>query len=422
VVVLSADDFAVLHEARDSQKHITELRYAPRGDLLAAGSHDHRVYVYAFGDGSIRLQHMITQHSAAIRRVDFSAAANVAYMRTCCAAGELCFFEADTGMFIPAASRLKDVRWHSATVPLGWASQGVHAAENDGSRVTAVDAPIAEPRPVLAAGDAFGRVRLYRYPCTSALAKAKTYRGHAAPVAAARWAAGASHLVTIGARDRCVLQWARIADDVAEEERASREMTAAASSPAPTTLASAPAAAGTTDTTADSTEATPGRTELALASDVDELAQADAGDVATNSDADTAEDDVDLAEATSKPWLLACVPPTHAPRPVLEPPDISLGVRWVHGVQAELARGAVAYNGAGDIVYASARLAVIYARAPHAQTYYAGHDHLISALAASPCGRFVASGDRQRRARVHIWDAHAGAPAAALPPRHRGAV
>ena len=78
--------------------------------------------------------------------------------------------------------------------------------------------------------------------------------------------------------------------------------------------------------------------------------------------------------------------------------------------------------GAGDVVYASARLAVIYARAPHAQTYYAGHDHLISALAASPCGRFVASGDRQRRARVHIWDAHAGAPAAALPPRHRGAV
>ena len=93
-------------------------------------------------------------------RVDFSAPANVTYLRSNCAAGELCFFEADTGMFIPAASRLKDVKWHSLTCPLGWAVQGTHAAQNDGSRVTAVDCPLASARPSLAVGDNFGRVRL----------------------------------------------------------------------------------------------------------------------------------------------------------------------------------------------------------------------------------------------------------------------
>ena len=109
---MSADDFAVVHEARDSQKHITELkcaqrgpqflryhnqrsvgrsqtvslgrggqrawgynisvsRYAPGGDLLAAGSHDHRMYAYAVDGGGYALQNMITQHDAAILRVDF---------------------------------------------------------------------------------------------------------------------------------------------------------------------------------------------------------------------------------------------------------------------------------------------------------------------------------------------------------------
>jgi hypothetical protein len=31
IVIMSADDFAVVHEARDSQKHITELKCAQRG-------------------------------------------------------------------------------------------------------------------------------------------------------------------------------------------------------------------------------------------------------------------------------------------------------------------------------------------------------------------------------------------------------
>ena len=211
------------------------------------------MYVYAVDGGALRLQNMITQHDAAILRVDFSAPANVTYLRSNCAAGELCFFEADTGMFIPAASRLKDVKWHSLTCPLGWAVQGTHAAQNDGSRVTAVDCPLASARPSLAVGDNFGRVRLLRYPCTSALAKSKAYRGHAAPVAAVRWTAGASHLVTVGARDRVILQWEHVVDDIAEEERAARAATAApdaTDTPAPV---GAPMPAGRADAAADVT-------------------------------------------------------------------------------------------------------------------------------------------------------------------------
>ena len=48
---------------------------------------------------------------------------------------ELFSHEADTGMVIPAASRLKNVQWHTQTVLFGWASQGVWPPELDGTEV-----------------------------------------------------------------------------------------------------------------------------------------------------------------------------------------------------------------------------------------------------------------------------------------------
>lgn len=39
-------------------------------------------------------------------------------------------------MVIPAASRLKNVQWHTQTVLFGWASQGVWPPELNGTEVT----------------------------------------------------------------------------------------------------------------------------------------------------------------------------------------------------------------------------------------------------------------------------------------------
>lgn len=36
----------VLHAARDSQKHITDIKWAPSGQSLAMGTADGKVYVY----------------------------------------------------------------------------------------------------------------------------------------------------------------------------------------------------------------------------------------------------------------------------------------------------------------------------------------------------------------------------------------
>jgi hypothetical protein len=41
------------------------------------------------------------------------------YFQSNCAGFELSFFEADTGMYIPAASRLRDVKWATQNCTLG---------------------------------------------------------------------------------------------------------------------------------------------------------------------------------------------------------------------------------------------------------------------------------------------------------------
>lgn len=48
---------------------------------------------------------------------------------------ELFSHEADTGMVIPAASRLKNVEWDTQTTLFAWASQGLWPPEADGTEV-----------------------------------------------------------------------------------------------------------------------------------------------------------------------------------------------------------------------------------------------------------------------------------------------
>lgn len=108
-----------------------------------------------------------------------------------------------------------------------------------------------------------------------------------------------------------------------------------------------------------------------------------------------------------------------APGPLTPPP-----AQWVHGYQAQSLRNSLRYTASGEIVYSSAALALVYSEADHAQRLFAGHhrDDIIS-LAVSPCGRFVATGERGRRPAVFVWDAETQEVLATLEGHHfRGVV
>ena len=182
-MIMSDDDFSILYEARDSQKWITEMKWAPGGDKLAVGAWDNKIYLYDVDmqDRSkleITLTAVISQHNSYITHFDFSA--DNKFIQSNCGASELCYFESDTGMYIPAASRLKDVRWDTQTCTLGWPVEGCWPSQNDGTNITAVDCNLVNEHGnlITASGDNFGRLSLGRYPCRSAFSIKKQYRGH----------------------------------------------------------------------------------------------------------------------------------------------------------------------------------------------------------------------------------------------------
>ena len=107
-VILHPDDLELIHEARDSKKWIQELKFSLDGNTLAVGSRDNKIYLYDVGNG-FTIKATIGKHNSFISHIDFSADSQ--YVQSNCGAYELLFHEADTGMHIPAASRLKDVRW-----------------------------------------------------------------------------------------------------------------------------------------------------------------------------------------------------------------------------------------------------------------------------------------------------------------------
>jgi microtubule-associated protein-like 6 len=260
-VVLHPDDLELIHEARDSKKWIQEIKFSPDGNTLAVGSHDNKIYLYDVGNG-FAIKATIGKHNNFISHFDFSSDSQ--YLQSNCGAFELLFHETDTGMHIPAASRLKDVRWASWNCTLGWASQGAWPQAQDGTLITAADRSASGQ--VLATTDEFGLLRLWRYPCLSSDASPKTYRGHSPHVTNVRWAGGDSHLISIGGSDRSIFQWVHDNDTLAIED------------------------AETVDVAGDSGE------------------DSDLG----------ADDDLDLDDDVGdfmaiKPWIGTIVPPTNAP-------------------------------------------------------------------------------------------------------------
>ena len=73
--------------------------------------------------------------------------------------------------------------------------------------------------------DNYGLVKLARYPCTDKQCGMKVYRGHSVNVQNAEFVAMDTHLITIGASDRCVFQWRHLEEG--EDDEASDDEDAA---------------------------------------------------------------------------------------------------------------------------------------------------------------------------------------------------
>ena len=218
---------------------VTSLCFSPDGARLAAAA-DATLAVHAVvgsrplsGDSRTTTNWLPSRvlcrgHRGAVVSADWSADGST--VRTTSRAREILHFDARSGR--QAVGDFRDAEWFTWTAPLGFPVMGVFqnggAGGDEINSVSRCDGGVAGAGPdetrddaretVVAAGDDFGRVRVWRWPCVAreapAVEEIETHASHvscvrfapetvaSAPANAERW------LVSTGGADRAALQWA----------------------------------------------------------------------------------------------------------------------------------------------------------------------------------------------------------------------
>jgi microtubule-associated protein-like 6 len=379
-IVIDTADYEICHEARDSSKWLREIKYSPNGKYIGIGGEDNKLYVYNVEEG-YNLCACIAQHQSFILSFDFSD--DSAWLRSNCAGFELCFFESETGLFIPSAARLRDVTWASQNCSMDWNTQGVWSPYRDGTDITYCESNSfrgEDDGQVLVTGDNFGRLKMFRYPCTNVLAIGKKYWAGAQPITRIRFASGDASLLTLAGADKSILQWRhhRDREDLVAYQTSERR-----------TL---------------------------LEEEEDDVANWMLAYTDLNSSLENMANE--LKQLTSvRPWIGAIIEPSNyqinspallslqasASQPLLQ--RLALEHVFAHN-QTSLARRSLFYNPSNpmEIVYPASRYVVVMHKAMNRQRFYRQHKKEVCALTLASDGSLAASAEKTLRPLIHIWD------------------
>ncbi|KAJ8602363.1 hypothetical protein CTAYLR_004254 [Chrysophaeum taylorii] len=123
-VVLNDIDLSISFEARDSKLPLVSCRFSPDGEVLAFGSRDASIYMYAYAEG-YELIGICRRHPSPVITLDFSSDSR--WLRSGCEAGQLHFFNANSGQYQSNVSALKDLRWGTESCLFAFGAAGAQA-------------------------------------------------------------------------------------------------------------------------------------------------------------------------------------------------------------------------------------------------------------------------------------------------------
>lgn len=212
-------------EGCESVAWICDVKFSPNGRLLAAASHDKKLYCYTIPDTPPGAEWAkcleknalafakFDKHSSAILHVDFSLDGK--FMQTDSQSGELLFIDVDKGRQETSATKMAEyngivdpeaplVQWASQTCCLGWPVVGIWPPGADGSDINSADRSVNGK--FIATADDFGQVKIFNAPCVKEGAKFKTGDGHSSHVTNVRWTIK-DGLVSVGGNDKCAFIW-----------------------------------------------------------------------------------------------------------------------------------------------------------------------------------------------------------------------
>lgn len=180
----------------DAGEWIEVMAFSPDQTLLAVGSHDNNIYLYDTSSWS--LKHTLKGHNSYVMALDWSA--DSSYIRSNCGAYELLYWSAAAGWTQDANGRSNTTAtdWHTNTVKFAWHTEGIYPKGTDGTHVNSVSS--SEDGTLLATGDDWGLVNLFRNPCRNG-GLPRSFRGHSEHVVRVLFAENDGYLFSIGGYD-----------------------------------------------------------------------------------------------------------------------------------------------------------------------------------------------------------------------------
>ena len=154
MLILKADTLDIIHEARDSMEWLSDIKFDSNTAWCAAASMDGVIYVYDVAK-KFQLTTRCAPSVSYISHFDFSDDG----MRIQASTGnqELLFYDTATGDLIQTPSAVKNIDWHTWTLPIGWPVQGLWPEPSDAIPVALLTAVHRSNNfALIAATDEFG--------------------------------------------------------------------------------------------------------------------------------------------------------------------------------------------------------------------------------------------------------------------------
>ncbi|XP_053359579.1 echinoderm microtubule-associated protein-like 3 isoform X2 [Clarias gariepinus] len=205
-LVLDLQTREVVSDLTDGNEQLSVMRYSPDGSFLAVGSHDNFIYIYSVTEGGRRYTRCgkCTGHSSFITHLDWSKDGK--YIMSNSGDYEILYWDVAGGCkLLRNRFESKDREWASYTCVLGFHVMGVWLEGSDGTDINALCRSHSER--LVAVADDFCKVHLFQYPCPKPKAPSHRYDGHGSHVTNVRFTHRDTHLLSLGGKDTCILQW-----------------------------------------------------------------------------------------------------------------------------------------------------------------------------------------------------------------------
>ncbi|RNA10719.1 echinoderm microtubule-associated -like 1 isoform X5 [Brachionus plicatilis] len=204
-IVFDLIERKTIYMQSEGSEQIEVIKYSPNGCYLAAGSRDNNIYVYRVSDNGLRYSRIgkCSAHSSFVTHLDWSS--NCEYLMSNSGDYEILFWRAETCRQVVDVQVIRDVEWASRNCVLSMETVGIWDNGSDGTDINACCE--SKRAQLLVSVDDFGKVNLFKYPCSSVKAGRKVYGGHSSHVTNCRFINNETRLITTGGNDMALFQW-----------------------------------------------------------------------------------------------------------------------------------------------------------------------------------------------------------------------